>query len=706
MATPNSEIKLYHVDFNKDMNCVVDNLTTYLQSSVMHTFNDVMYQKIELDMEVKLPLPQSKVVNPLFNYVSIKNSDNNRVFYFFIRDLMWLSNSGVKLALSMDTLNTFKSLLVFTNNTKITRQHKDRFLPAYYSSGATTVVRKIDRPSEITGLTKYKTNIAKINDSNYQKWYLVYANDNDDDNAPISCYLVPAVNTAFVGASSEYSYTTFLTGTVGDLYTIHEVSRVLTLTLTDNSVVTVNCNSSQTWYIRTVASQYSYVEVGGKGPDTTVYNVTKIGFSGITHLTLYSPGFAVSNLSNAQFLSLAHNGQTTITLNASGTFTLNNITRIHRTASKLVKIIECPYPPIGLQMGSGGYLVPNGTSVVFLKLTTDADDYGGFFLKVDDLSTEFETTIGENLFDAYQCTIPPVAARTSTNKNPLYESKLYHSDFHSEIYDYDSFTKEFKMENLIPSGLNVPKLTVKYKQANTITSNLGFKFIPTYGAMSSTDRYEEYLICKRNNEYPIFNSSYLNYLRNGYNYDVKAKNLNTLQGVTSTAISLLGGIAGIAFGGVVGKAAGISLLTSTIASLTSTMYSGIQADANIEQKVQEARNTANNVASSDDLNLLNWYNENKLYKCQYDISSQMRSNVFDLFYKTGYICSESGVPNTTSRYRFNFLQCTPDFATKANDAWQEYLPDIIARFELGVTYFHTFDDFNQQKENWEVWLMS
>ena len=197
----------------------------------------------------------------------------------------------------------------------------------------------------------------------------------------------------------------------------------------------------------------------------------------------------------------------------------------------------------------------------------------------------------------------------------------------------------------------------------------------------------------------------MNYLRNGYNYDLKAKNSQAAQSWIGTGLSLLGGGLGFVLGGAVGAAAGISLITSGISSISSAIIGNIQNESNIEQKLNESKNTTNSVSSSDDLNLLNWYSDNLLWATTYDISEQQKSNIFDLFYKTGYSCNETGIPNVNSRYRFNFLQCTPDFTTKANPIWQEYINDVIARFELGVTYFHTYTDFNQQYENWESWLM-
>ena len=63
------------------------------------------------------------------------------------------------------------------------------------------------------------------------------------------------------------------------------------------------------------------------------------------------------------------------------------------------------------------------------------------------------------------------------------------------------------------------------------------------------------------------------------------------------------------------------------------------------------------------------------------------------------------IPNLTTRYRFNYLQADIDLNTKYKGYLQPYYDDIVERFKLGVTVFHTNDDFNQTYENWESWLI-
>lgn len=608
----------------------------------------------------------------------------------------------------MDTLNTFQDLLVFSNNTKITRQHKDRFYQAYYNpQNPQLATRKIDLPSEITGLTKYIGDKSGITGETDLKWYLVYANENDEENAPVACYIMPSDTVKFYGLHSTYGPQYFNTGNLGDIYLIKE-NVTLTLTTTTSQTVTLNITNDQTYYISTVPMNTgNYFNVIGKGNSTQSYGCTAIGFSGLVHLSYYRRAQAADllNLAASTFIQVAKNADTDLICTSSGTFNLSPVSNINRTYPSLIKIIECPYEPFTLSSQDDGYLLDDG---LYANLVSNLGETPVIALKLNDLSKDFVTELPDYILSIFTCIIPLAADRQWARKDIKYESKLYHSDFRNLIFTYDSFTKDMRLENIEPSSRNNPHLKIKYKQANTITSNLGFKFDITQGTQKLNDTFDEYLICKRNNEYPIYNSSYLNYLRNGYNYDIKARNVQMAQNWVGTGVSIAGGVASLLIGGVSGgisTALGVSILTNAVTSVSNNIFSRIQADNNIEQKLNEAKNTANSVASSDDLNLLNWYSDNKLLATIYEISDVQKENVFELFYKTGYACNETGIPNVTSRYRFNFLQCTPDFTTKANPEWQEYIKDVTARFELGVTYFHTYSDFDQQYENWESWLM-
>ena len=703
-----ANVKLYNVGFNKDQNAIIDSIESYLSTLTPAYMEDVNYIKIALDLAITLKIGQYMTTRPTFNYVRVLMSDNTRPFYFYLSEpVQWISKESARLVISLDTLNTFNDLIVFTNKTNIIRQHKDRFNRNSYNPLAPipTATRIIDKMEEIPGLIKYNTSSEIISGEDNIKWYLIYANDNSNENAPVSCYVAPSESVTFYGEHGTYGPAFFNTGTTGDIYLIRE-NRTLTIKTTTDQTITLRTTNNQTYYISTVADG-TYFNVIGKGNSTQSYGCKEIGFSSTTHLCYYNRARAseLLNLSATAFIAVCKNSLASHTMLSSGGYVLSSIKDVNRTYTTLIKIIECPYEPFTLVTNNDGFTLPDGFQA---SQTIELSDSPILLLKLDNLEKDFVSTLNGYTLSEYTCTLPAVGDRINTNKNSIYESKLYHSDFYSLIFSYDSFTKEKPLENIVPSGAAAPYFTINYKQANTITSNLGFKMTIANGTQKSTEQYEKFLICKRNNEYPIYNSSYLNYIRNGYNYDLKAKNMQIERNAFNTALGLGAGIASMLASGATGgvsAALGISLITSSITSISNLVYNNINANESLERKIQETKNTTNSVAASDDLNLLNWYSDNKLFVSKYSISDQQKSNVFDLFFKTGYLCNEAGIPNTTSRNRFNYVQCKADFSTKGNPEWQTYIEDVKRRFEIGVTYFHTYNDFNQVYENWETWLL-
>lgn len=70
-----SQIKIYKTEITPDRNAKVDQIQDYLNSCVVSYHTDkLQYQKIALDMSIKLPIPQENRFQ-LGNYVCI-NQDN------------------------------------------------------------------------------------------------------------------------------------------------------------------------------------------------------------------------------------------------------------------------------------------------------------------------------------------------------------------------------------------------------------------------------------------------------------------------------------------------------------------------------------------------------------------------------------------------------------------------------------------------------
>ena len=219
-----------------------------------------------------------------------------------------------------------------------------------------------------------------------------------------------------------------------------------------------------------------------------------------------------------------------------------------------------------------------------------------------------------------------------------------------------------------------------------------------------------FLNVNRQNEVALYNSDYLNYIRNGYNYDKKAATQQLVSGLIGTGLGIAGAAASVFLpaAGVVGAAGAISFATSSVSSLVSTINNAISNEQAIQQKLDTAKRSAASVSNTEDLNLLSYYNGNRLIRYTEDINDNIKQGLYNLFRLTGYACNDYGIPNINSRLYYNFLQCKADFEETDWTYGKAFLDDIKAKYEIGVTYFHKVDnsyDFQQTKENFEIWMI-
>ena len=251
-----------------------------------------------------------------------------------------------------------------------------------------------------------------------------------------------------------------------------------------------------------------------------------------------------------------------------------------------------------------------------------------------------------------------------------------------------------------------------------------FKFDTDGGYMYKESDYEPYLIINRNNEETIYSNDYINYMRTGYNYDQKVRGQQatmSLLGVGISAASAVGQFLIPEYN--VNKATGrktspstsataravkgfsltsaISTVASTISSISNAVYSYIQAGQQIEQKQYELQQQATSVIGSDDLDLLSDYNGNRLKIITYKLRPEDEKLVADLFYYTGYKHNKLEKPDLQSR-------CSPVFNEEGDTPYNDYIDDVKARYESGITVYHSHNgsyDWNQELENWEVSIL-
>lgn len=404
--------------------------------------------------------------------------------------------------------------------------------------------------------------------------------------------------------------------------------------------------------------------------------------------------------------------------------------QVDRTDSRLIKIINLPYAPceVTYNPSTGVYTFPSEWR------------FENGYMRLNDasLNTEFESTVGNiSLTSKLIDTSDTHLHRNALNSRmSSAESKLYNSQFHTCKLVYDSFALSIPLEDFhvyeedalgVEGHENDPILVpVKFKPSNTMNSHFAFHAeiydslldnVNLEDGMTYWERsdYSEYLVTTRNNEEPIFSSAYLDYIRNGYNYDKKVKADQNAWTLAMGGLQVAGAIASFAvkgFTGGISIATGISLATSAVTTFASAAHNDNVAGDKLDQKLKELAMQSVGVSGADDVDLLKYYNNNKLLWVEYVTDDYERKALLDLFHYCGYKHAHHEVPNTTSRFWFNFIQCAPVFVNEETSVWTNYLDDIRGRYRAGVTVYHRHEgilegsnyDWDQAHENWEVAL--
>lgn len=398
-----------------------------------------------------------------------------------------------------------------------------------------------------------------------------------------------------------------------------------------------------------------------------------------------------------------------------------SMAQVNRYDPKNVKIIALPYSPIVWKgNASTGYQPPDGWSIV--------SEEG--LLSPAEPDQEMKRNVGYYDIASYVTSSDYPASASKANakilRNDDFESKQYNSAFHSLSFYYDSFSWQLMGECLSFDNVEVVDdctlMEVTYYQSSSISSKLGFSFgsgDPTADVFALTNvdgsviypkynpplNYPQVLICARNLELPIFTSDYLNYIRTGYNYDVKANDRAWRESWVQTAVGF--GSAGLT--ALAGKyAVAGAALAGSIYKTYANIEQGIANDEALERTLREKSNKAIGVMGSDDLDIFEWYSGNKLRVVESEPSETTLKYVLDLFHYFGYATNERKSPAVKTRADFNFLQCDPRFVEEQTIG-VEIADDLKAKYNAGVTYLWNNDgewDFAGKYANLELWAIT
>lgn len=79
-----SKVKIYRTNITPERNALVENIETYLYGLVpTYSNNNFQYQKLGLDLNIKIPVDQDTISNQsIGNYVSIEQ--DGKTWYYFV----------------------------------------------------------------------------------------------------------------------------------------------------------------------------------------------------------------------------------------------------------------------------------------------------------------------------------------------------------------------------------------------------------------------------------------------------------------------------------------------------------------------------------------------------------------------------------------------------------------------------------------------
>lgn len=575
------------------------------------------------------------------------------------------------------------------------------------------------------GSTKIEKTPSIVN----QNWYLLYRNQEEPSESlvnPVECYLIPEEET-FVDSgvivsgrltASSLVYGKFYYARLYEKNLLEQVLIRQSITLPNGDTIDSYSYSYVGTYIEITRNRNNTLNVVVITYDNSIPGTsTKIQrtYFDIDYVQLNTLPFKYVELNNRKtdnfWLSSIWNNEQEWT-DSLASNRLYPITQLDKTDAKNIKLIKLPYCPYDFTINSGVISVgsDNNWDYTYFEQASGSDFYA---LKLHDLNVKLTSNITQTNSPLKNLKVNfPLNAALTDLKTKYYgeetESKLFHSDFYRPTYVYDSFQFNFQLEKLyVPSYYDEDlSLTIKFDMTKTINSKFMFTFEELYTKVAEQNFYKV-LPVARNNEEVLYNVPYINYIRTGFNYDVKAKNVANASNAIGLGLSMASVGAALLAPSVPLKIAGVvAALASTAMSIKNTVVSAINNENSIKQKITSTQNQATSVAGSDDVDLMSVYAENRLQYMEYTPNEMIKGLLKDLFFYAGYASGRMGKPTHNNRVNFDYLECEASIE-KISSIPDECLTELINCFKAGVVYLHKTTretdkwDFEQKYENWE-----
>lgn len=612
----------------------------------------------------------------------------------------------------------------------------------YYSTATTNILfyksgkfegvylkRNIDFYSEKIYPTLYNNSSQEINQVSNDliyasKWYMIFISDNSETNAPVSTYIMPELGNirARQKTASNLDISSFTDGVSNCFgsniaytntkitYTISGLTGTFGINATDKDKI---------YYVRRIGDKLylSYIKrISGVGLTDTAKDFINIDYQIIDKILVdfdfKVKKYTISGISAAIWaVLLANINDQNITSFIPDSYTdgspLSPFNNFDTTNPLINKIIELPYCPIPCEykdFGNLNIILNNDVDILInldlgWKVSGAASKISCISLHksfTDNLINTVNTNINNKEFLFYP-------ERYTDNRELLAESKMFHSDFYNDKFVYDSFVYPLHYENFTEDSIDDSTLKFNFVMSKTMNSRFLFDF-NNLKYKYNTEDYPTILNVVRNNEVPFYSSAYLNYLRTDYNYDAKKYTLDTIKSIYHLPGNIYRGMKyGASQGmsaGPIGAAVG-AVIGMGVSGADQIMESINMAD-DFAQKQKRLKDQKVSVEQCDDVDLLNYYTNQRAKLVNYKVDERTSKALNDIFYYTGYIVEAQGKPDLHTRANWDYCQCNPDIINNKNIP-DEILNNITMRMQNGFTLFHNNKDLKQENENREIW---
>ena len=724
-------------------------ILTYLgtlesETVVNLNLNKRIFSDLTVSIKINRKLREIDVYS--YNYAMIQEGDER--YFYFIADKQWVADSTTRLILLMDTCNTFEyknRIISDTSKYKrcnVIREHRDRF-----TSNNLPIIDKIDEGFGTIPMEIKETKLL----GNDDKYYLGY-------------YQSPGANVRSVckvfkdeGEDHTRIWYNLSTKILKNYFTAP--GQVL-IAYSDRNHTFFNKNSKPNdpsstdfWdnkninliYITHPAVDSYLISIGGYWMTSNMIHFSEkeieIGDSELDYYSdqpftiLLGNNLTTGSVADKTFYLSDLLGPNYTKTKSTVTYGLNFIIPSFKdnlkSDSDILKIVEIPY-------FNEGNLFPYYDY-----------DTGTVVAAISDIST-YTMSFGSE--DFYKTTLPASLDNQLADKK--YETKLLGSQFTNNMFKYDSFSYSLAAEDLtIPQTSFNINVRTPIDMSTTVAYEFDYKG-------TTHNEFDRWLITQRNNQIPTMTNKYLEYMQNGYNYDVKNRNIQTGLSWANfaiqaplTAFSMGGGISNLLtnkglmsqannndwFKKIMSKVGWGSeeinnellnqgsnpnlnksdIQTSSqlaiqniynsssglISGLTNNIVSTIQSQEAIDKRKKDYLRSSENISNSDDVTLFNIYNGgNKLRYSKYQPREDIVNNVSNILRFTGYATNQEKTPDLNTRWYYNYLQA--DIEYEGGD----YIPismleDIKNSVGSGITLFHYKKgkgyDLDKKYENWE-----